>query len=49
MKQNTEQKARGFETSSGLATGIDGLEDSIGKHKSKGEDKDNAGLAGGAL
>jgi hypothetical protein len=50
MKGNAERKvSRDSGTAPGLATGIDGLEGSIGKRRREDDDEDNAALAGGAL
>jgi hypothetical protein len=50
MNQGGAQQAGpSSQAASGLATGIDGLEDSIGKHKQEGDEDNDAALAGGAL
>lgn len=48
VKRKAERKAsRGDGPATGLATGIDGLEGSIGNRRREGDDEDNAALAGG--
>jgi hypothetical protein len=50
MKQNAERKTRRDDSlASGLATGIDGLEGSIGQHRRPSDDEGADALAGGGL